>query len=183
VTDTVLLWLAAAFVAVAVLSVVAFYVTRWMFVRAAERVSRTIDQRVGGAAAHALTRLASYAQAAGIDPAEADRRFGLYIDRFAWLMDSAVRLPVLGRVGLDAAISLVPVVGDLVAGAMSLTLVIRSLRYGPPAALVSKMLANVLTDTLIGAIPLVGVLGDIWFKANERNAALLREYLDQRPPA
>jgi hypothetical protein len=61
--------------------------------------------------------------------------------------------------------------------------VARSLRYGPPAALVSKMLANVLTDTLIGAIPLIGVLGDIWFRANERNAALLREYLQQRPPA
>ena len=68
-------------------------------------------------------------------------------------MDSAVRLPVLGPVGLDALISMVPVVGDLAAGALSLTLVARSLRYGPPAALVSKMLANVLTDLLLGAIP------------------------------
>ena len=95
-------------------------------------------------------------------------------------MDSAIRLPVLGPVGLDALISMVPVVGDLAAGALSLTLVARSLRYGPPAALVSKMLANVLTDMLLGAIPVVGVLADIWFKANERNATLMREYLQQR---
>jgi hypothetical protein len=126
-----------------------------------------------------MTHLAAYARASGIDVAEADRRFGLYIDRFARLMDSAVRLPLLGPVGLDAIISMVPVVGDLAAGALSLTLVARSLRYGPPPALVSKMLANVLTDLILGAIPVVGVLADIWFRANDRNAALMREFLDQ----
>ncbi|MCC7123719.1 MAG: DUF4112 domain-containing protein [Acidobacteria bacterium] len=179
--ETVLLWLVAAFVIVAVLAVAGFFVTRWLFVRSAERVSATIDRRVGGLATGAFTRLGAYARATGIDLAEADRRFGDYIDNFAHLMDSAVRVPILGRVGLDAVISLFPVVGDLVAGALSLTLVARALRYGPPAALVSKMLANVLTDMLIGAIPIVGVLGDIWFKANERNAALMRDYLSERP--
>jgi hypothetical protein len=124
-----------------------------------------------------LTRLAAYARATGIDPAEADRRFGRSIDRYARLMDSAVRLPVLGPVGLDAALGLVPGVGDVAAGVLSMMLVARSLRYGPPPALVSKMLANVLTDVVLGAIPVVGVLADIWFRANERNAALMRDYL------
>jgi hypothetical protein len=179
--DNVLLWLAVAFVIVAALSAAGFFVARWLFVRTAERVALSLEQRVGGAGAHALTRLATYARATGLDLDEADRRFGLYIDRFARLMDSAVTVPVIGPVGLDAAISLVPIVGDVVAGAMSLTLVARSLRYGPPAALVSKMLANVLTDVIIGAIPVIGVVGDIWFRANERNAALLRAYLQQRP--
>jgi hypothetical protein len=179
--DNVLLWLAVAFVIVAALSAAGFFVARWLFVRTAERVALSLEQRVGGAGAHALTRLATYAKATGLDLDEADRRFGLYIDRFARLMDSAVTVPVIGPVGLDAAISLVPIVGDVVAGAMSLTLVARSLRYGPPAALVSKMLANVLTDVIIGAIPVIGVLGDIWFRANERNAALMRAYLQQRP--
>jgi len=178
--ETVLLWLTVAFVVVAVLSVAGFFVARALFIKTAEGVSSTIDRRIGGAAAGALTHLAAYARATGVDLTEADRRFGLHIDRFARLMDSAVRLPVLGPVGLDALISMVPVVGDLAAGALSLTLVARSLRYGPPAALVSKMLANVLTDLLLGAIPFIGVLADIWFKANERNAALMREYLQQR---
>jgi len=179
--ETLLQWLTVAFVVVAALSVAGFFVTRWMFIRTAERMSHSIDRRVGGAAAHALTRLASYARATGIDLAEADRRFGMYIDRSARLLDSAVTLPVIGPVGLDVVISMVPVVGDVVAGGMSLTLVGRSLRYGPPAALVSKMLANVLTDVVIGAVPVVGVLGDIWFRANDRNAALMRAYLQQRP--
>jgi hypothetical protein len=175
--ESLLLWLTIAFVIVAVLSVAGFFVARTLFVKTAERVSSTIDRQVGGAAAGALTHLAAYARASGIDLSEADRRFGLYVDRYARLMDSAVRLPVLGPVGLDALISMVPVVGDLAAGMLSLTLVARSLRYGPPAALVSKMLANVLTDLLLGAIPVVGVLFDIWFRANDRNAALMRAYL------
>jgi hypothetical protein len=179
--ENVLLWLTVGFVIVAALSAAGFLVVRWLFVRTAERVARSIEQRLGATGARALTRLAAYAKATGIDLDEADRRFGLYIDRFARLMDSAITLPVIGPVGLDAAINLVPIVGDIVATAVSLTLVARSLRYGPPAALVSKMLANVLTDAIIGAIPVIGVLGDIWFRANDRNAALMRAYLQQRP--
>ena len=181
--DNLLLWLTVAFVIVAGLAAAGFFLARWLFIRSAERVARSIEQRVGDAGAQALTRIGAYARATGIDLAEADRRFGLYIDRVARLMDSAITLPIIGPVGLDAAMSLVPVVGDLMAGAVSLTLVARSLRYGPPAALVSKMLANVLTDVIIGAIPVVGVLGDVWFRANDRNAALMREYLQQRPPS
>ena len=179
--DNLLLWLTVAFVIVAALSAAGFLVARWLFVRTAERMAHSLERRMGSAGGHALTRLAAYAKATGIDLAEADRRFGLYIDRVARLMDSAITLPVIGPVGLDAVISLVPVVGDLAAGAVSLALVARSLRYGPPAALVSKMLANVLTDVIIGAIPIVGVLGDIWFRANDRNTALMRAYLQQRP--
>jgi hypothetical protein len=39
------------------------------------------------------------------------------------------------------------------------------------------MLANVLLDFLLGAVPIVGDVADIWFKANERNVALLKEFL------
>jgi Domain of unknown function (DUF4112) len=159
--EDVLLWLTVAFVVVAVLSVVGFFVARRLFIATAERVAATIDQRLSGVAQGAFTRLGAYARATGIDLDEADRRFGSRIDGFARLMDSAVRIPVLGPIGLDAVIGLVPLVGDLVTGALSLTLVARSLRYGPPAALVSRMLANVLTDLILGAIPVVGVLADI----------------------
>lgn len=177
--EDILLWLLLAFVAVAALSVAGYFVARVVFVKVAEQMARTIDRRLGRAAAGALTHLAAYARASGIDPHEANRQFGQQVERFARLMDSAVRIPVLGPVGLDAIISMVPVVGDLAAGALSLTLVARTLRYGPPPALVSKMLANVLTDLILGAIPVVGVLADIWFRANVRNAALMRDFLDQ----
>lgn len=185
--ETVLLALTVAFALATLAAVGGFLVARRLFTRTAERVADSIDRRVGGTAARAMTRMAAYATATGIDLAEADRRFGRHIDRLAHLMDSAVRLPLIGPVGFDALISLVPVVGDLAAGAVSMLLVARSLRYGPPPALVSRMLANVATDVVLGAIPVIGPLADIWFRANDRNAALMREYLaagaGDRPPA
>jgi len=177
VLEDLLLWLTLAFVAAAVLATIGFFVVRWAFIRTAERMSHTIDRSVGGAAGRALTRLGLYARATGIDFEEADRRFGLHVGRLARLMDSAVTLPVVGPIGLDALLGLIPGLGDLIGGAISLVLVARSLRYGPPPAVVSAMLANVATDVILGAIPVVGALADIWFRANDRNAALMRRYL------
>ncbi|OFW36705.1 MAG: hypothetical protein A3J29_01310 [Acidobacteria bacterium RIFCSPLOWO2_12_FULL_67_14b] len=111
---------------------------------------------------------------------EAHRFFGLHIDRLAKIMDSAIRLPILGPIGLDAIIGLVPVVGDLAGTAFSLTLIARTLRYGPPPSLVSKMLANVVVDLILGSIPFVGFFADVWFRSNDRNAALMRAYLESR---
>jgi hypothetical protein len=179
--ETVLLWLSVGFVVVAATGIASFLIIRWVFLRIATRMSLTIERRVGAVAAGAFTRLGRYSQAAGIDLNEANRRFGRHIDGLARLMDSAVNLPLLGPVGLDALLGLIPVVGDIAGSAISLVLVARSLEYGPPASLLSRMLANVLTDLILGAIPFVGVLADIWFKANERNAKLLREFLEASP--
>lgn len=178
--ETLLWWLLAAFVLVVAVSIVGYVVARWLFIRTAERMAREVDRRVGAAAARTFTHLANYAEATGIPLDEANRFFGAHIDRLARLMDSAITLPLLGKVGLDAALSLVPVVGDLVGTAVSLTLIARMLRYGPPAALVSKMLSNVVVDLVLGSIPFLGVVADAWFKSNDRNAALMRAFLDTR---
>ena len=65
-------------------------------------------------------------------------------------MDSAITLPIIGRVGLDAVLDLIPVVGNFAGAAVSLTLIARTLQFGPPPSLVSKMLSNVLVDVLLG---------------------------------
>ena len=178
--ETFLWWLLAAFVFVFAVSVVGYLVLRWLFVRTAERMAREVDRRVGAAAARTFTHLANYAEATGIPLDEANRFFGAHVDRLARLMDSAITLPIVGQVGLDAVLGLVPVVGDLAGTAVSLALIARTLRYGPPTALVSKMLANVAVDLVLGSIPFVGFLADIWFKSNDRNAELMREYLSSR---
>ena len=178
--ETLLWWLLAAFVFVVAVSIVGYLVARWLFIRAAERMAREVDRRVGAAAARTFTHLANYAEATGIPLDEANRFFGAHIDRLARLMDSAITIPVIGKVGLDAVLGLVPVVGALAGTAVSLTLLARMLRYGPPAALVSKMLSNVVVDLVLGSIPFVGVLADVWFKSNDRNAALMRAFLDAR---
>jgi hypothetical protein len=179
--ESLLLFLAIAFVIVLVVGVAGYFALRWIFMRTAERMAAVVDRSVGGVTARAFTRLAGIAAARGIGIDEAQRIFGIQIDRLARIMDSAITLPILGRVGLDAVLDLIPVVGNFAGAAVSLTLIARTLQYGPPPALVSRMLSNVLVDLILGAIPLVGPLADIWWKANDKNAALMREFLESRP--
>ena len=179
--EAILFWLAVAFVVVLVIAVAGYFALRWVFMHTAERVVAMIDRGVGGVTARAFTRLARFAAARGIGIDEAQRLFGVQIDRLARIMDSAVTIPILGRVGLDAVLDLIPVVGNFAGAAVSLTLIARALQYGPPPSLVSRMLSNVLVDVILGAIPLVGPLADLWFRANDRNAELMREFLDSRP--
>jgi hypothetical protein len=40
------------------------------------------------------------------------------------------------------------------------------------------MLANVLFDVIVGAVPIAGDVADMWFRANTRNVAILRDYLE-----
>jgi hypothetical protein len=179
--EALLFWLLYAFIIAIILGVALYFVTRWAFMGAAERMARIIDRSVGGPAAHALTRLARFAQSKGIAIDDANRLFGVHIDRLAKIMDSAVQLPIVGRIGLDAVLDLIPVFGNFAGAAVSLTLIARTLQFGPPPALISTMLANVLVDVILGGIPVIGPLADIWWKANDKNAALMREFLESRP--
>jgi len=181
--EALLFSLAVGFVVVLVVAVVGYFGLRWVFMRTAERMAAIIDRSVGGVAAHAFTGLARFAQAKGIPLEEAQRLFGTHIDRLARIMDSAINLPIVGRVGLDAVLDLIPVFGNFAGAAVSLTLITRTLQYAPPPSLVSKMLSNVLVDVIVGAIPVIGPLADMWFKANDRNAQLMREFLNSRPPS
>jgi len=178
--EQLLWWLIVGFIIAIILGVILYFALRWTFMRTAEKMASVVDRSVGGAAAVAFTRLAKFAQARGMSLDEANRFFGLHVDRLAKLMDSAITLPIVGRVGLDAVLDLIPVFGNFAGAAVSLTLIARTLQYGPPSSLVSKMLSNVLVDVVLGGIPLIGPLADIWWKANDKNAALMKEFLASR---
>ncbi len=99
------------------------------------------------------------------------------LDRVAWLMDRAIRVPGTNlRFGLDALLGLIPFGGDLAMGAIQAGLIgVALLRYGAPPAVALRMVLNVLIDMGVGAIPIVGDLFDFVFKANTRNVELLRQ--------
>jgi hypothetical protein len=99
------------------------------------------------------------------------------LERLAWLMDRAFVIPGTNlRVGLDAILGLIPGAGDLVTGLIQSALVLIAVRhYRVPRVVAARMAANVLIDTALGSIPLVGDAFDAVFKANTRNLALLQE--------
>jgi len=100
-----------------------------------------------------------------------------WVEHVARLMDSQFRLPgTRFRFGLDPLLGLIPVVGDLTSTAVSVALLLTMLRHGASGAVVVRMVLNILIDTLVGAVPLIGNVFDFAYKSNERNVALLRRH-------
>jgi hypothetical protein len=104
-------------------------------------------------------------------------------DRLRWveslsrLMDSQFRVPgTTWRFGLDPIMSLIPVVGGIPSLAVSGVLILTMMRHGASGNVVVRMVLNVLLDTLIGAIPIIGNIFDFTYKANDRNVRLLRRH-------
>ncbi len=104
------------------------------------------------------------------------------LDQVAWLMDRAIKIPGTRiTVGLDALLGLLPVGGDFLTGVIQTAIVLVALyRYRVPRAVAARMAANVLLDTALGAIPVVGDVFDAFFKANTRNVKLLQQLQDDR---
>ena len=100
------------------------------------------------------------------------------LEWLAWFSDSAIRIPGTSRsVGADGVMSLVPGLGSLVGTGLSLYVIAEALRHGVPARLLTRMGLNIAADTAVGAIPVVGFVFDMAFKANQRNLNLLRQHL------
>ncbi len=101
------------------------------------------------------------------------------LEWLAWFTDSAIRIPGTSRtIGADGLLSLVPGVGSLMGTGLSAYVILEAVRHGAPLPLLARMGANVAADTLVGAVPVVGFLFDMAFKANQRNLNLLREHLN-----
>lgn len=102
------------------------------------------------------------------------------LEALAHLMDTAFVIPGINRrVGLDAALGLVPVIGDVAGVLISSYIVYEAKRLGVPRWLLWRMMANVALDGAVGVVPLAGDLLDAAFKANRRNVRLLRRHLER----
>jgi hypothetical protein len=103
------------------------------------------------------------------------------LDALARLLDSAVRVPGTNvRVGADALLNLVPGVGTLVAKGLASYLILEARRHGVPTGTLLRMTGNVAVDLAISAVPVIGWFGDAFYRANQRNIALLRAHLERR---
>ena len=104
------------------------------------------------------------------------------LERLRWLgylLDNSIPVPgTRFRFGLDSIIGLVPGVGDLVGGALSLYIILEAARLGVPKPLLVRMGYNVAVDALVGGVPVLGDLFDAGFKANLRNLALVQQHVE-----
>jgi hypothetical protein len=99
------------------------------------------------------------------------------------LLDSVVRVPGTNiRFGADALLNLIPGVGLLTSKGMSAYLIWEARRLGVPTGTLLRMVGNIGVDFAISTVPLVGWVGDVFFRSNLRNMALLRDHLDRAHP-
>ena len=91
--------------------------------------------------------------------------------------DYAFELPGGFRFGFAGLIGLIPGLGDIIDALISLYVVVRAIQLRIPRVTIARMLVNIGLEAGIGAIPILGDLFVIGYKANRRNYQLLREHL------
>lgn len=106
-----------------------------------------------------------------IDPHDVQRN----ADRLARFMDEAIRIPGLNiRLGWDSIVGFIPGIGDFIGLLTHAYLIYQGFRLGIRKRVYAKMIGNAMVDFLVGAIPGLGDVFDIFWKSNRRNADLLR---------
>jgi len=97
--------------------------------------------------------------------------------RLAELLDAAFVVPGTPyRIGLDPIVGLIPGLGDLVSPLFTLAILWQARDLGVPRLVQLRMIVNVAVDAILGAVPVIGDLFDVAWKANLRNLALLERH-------
>ena len=100
-----------------------------------------------------------------------------FVALVARLMDDVFTIPGTKiRFGLDPLIGLLPGLGATASAAVSLALIALSARRRVPKTVLARMALNVLLNTGLDAVPVVGDALSIFFRSNARNYELLRKH-------
>jgi len=103
------------------------------------------------------------------------------LEALADLLDTALVIPGTGiRFGADSILGLVPGIGDAVTTAISLWIVYEARQLGARPHVIARMVGNVAVDGLFGAVPIIGDVFDVAWRANRKNVRILREHLAKR---
>ncbi len=100
---------------------------------------------------------------------------------FAQLMDHAYEIPGLKvRFGWDAILGLIPGIGDILSNVIAAYLVLEAKRLGVSKWDTTRMIGNILIDAAVSSVPLAGDIFDVFWRANDKNMAILHAHLKKR---
>ncbi len=115
----------------------------------------------------------------GRDPASARRR----VEAMEKLLEGLFTIPGTNRkVGLDVLLDIIPVGGTIVAAALGSWIAWEARNLGMPRHAYVRMVGNIGFDALLGAIPWVGAIPDLFFQSNTRNLKIIKRHLDKHHP-
>jgi hypothetical protein len=104
---------------------------------------------------------------------DADNPYLALAERLAYWMDRRYVDPILGVV--------LPGAGDVLGALIGLLGIFAAFKLRAHPIVIARMLLNLTVDSVLGAIPALGMVLDFFYRANSRNLALLRER-DVRAP-
>jgi uncharacterized membrane protein len=94
------------------------------------------------------------------------------------LLDGAIVIPgTKQRIGIDPILGLIPGGGDTVSAALSGYIIVEAARMGLPRKALSQMVLNLVLDTVVGSVPVVGDIFDVVSKANLRNMQIVESHV------
>lgn len=98
--------------------------------------------------------------------------------KFANMMDSMVRIPFTRQgVGADAALSSIPIVGDAAGFVLTCYAVMKARQIGVPQSKLNAVLRLALIDAVVGIIPVLGTLVDIFIRPSRKALAVVHEHI------
>lgn len=102
--------------------------------------------------------------------------------KFSRLLDNAIGIPgTKFRVGLDPILGIIPGAGDFIGTALSAYIVLEAARMGIPKETLGRMVSNIVLESAVGTVPVLGDLFDFAWKANTKNIELLEAHLNISP--
>ena len=116
----------------------------------------------------------------GTDPQSVRQR----VEALEKLMERMFVIPGINKpIGLDVILDLVPVAGSTAAAALGAYMAWEARNLGMPKTAVARMAGNVGVDWLLGLIPWVGAIPDLFFRSNSRNLKIIKRHLDKHHAA
>ncbi|WP_180059266.1 DUF4112 domain-containing protein [Acinetobacter sp. YH12128] len=89
--------------------------------------------------------------------------------KFANMMDSVVRIPFTRQgVGADAALSTIPVAGDIAGFVLTCYAVYKAEQIGVPQAKLNGVMKLAVMDAVVGFIPVAGTIFDVFIRPSRK---------------
>ena len=115
----------------------------------------------------------------GTDPASVRKR----VEALERVMERLVVIPGLNRpVGLDVILDLVPFAGSTAGAVLGAYMAWEARNLGMSKWQMGRLAGNVGVDWLLGLIPWVGAIPDLFFRSNSRNLKIIKRHLDKHHP-
>ena len=98
--------------------------------------------------------------------------------KFANMMDSVVRIPFTKQgVGADAALSTIPVVGDVAGFVLTCYAIYKAKQIGVPQSKLTPVMKLAMMDAVVGFIPVAGTVFDVFIRPSRKALAIVHDHI------